>query len=163
MAYDGSESSKQISPSTSTAIPEVGSVYWCYAPYKPRDRNAPITPGPDPHPVLVMSVYDEVDPPEVLIAPGTGTLGGAYSQFDFEVTGDSSDAQAMGLTKSTRFKLSSIDRIPFSPNLFVPKDFNLSGIEHSKIGVAPDGVLKIAREKYSELIKFVERINRQKR
>lgn len=161
MALDGSAPSKNVAQQHPVIMPVPGGVYWCHAPYKPRDRSAPITPGPDPHPVLVLTVYDEISPPEVLIAPGTGTLGGAHSHLDFEVMGGSVEAQAMGLTKTTRFKMSGLDRIPFVPGLFVPKNPCLIGIEHSKIGAAPASVVKQAIVKYAAFVKFVDRLNKR--
>lgn len=157
MTSDGSRPSQNPPIPRNAELPLVGGVYWCLAPYKPRDIRAPISPGPVPHPVLILKVYDQLSPVEVLIVPGTGTLGGPYAHLDFEVAGGSIEAKEMGLTKSTRFKLSSIDRIPFSSNLFVPKVADMLGVEFSKIGQAPQSVISRAVNGYGELLKLVAR------
>lgn len=156
MNLDTSSSNPTPQSTLSTCLPVPGDVLWCLAPYKPRDLDAPIVPGPVPHPVLVLAVYTAIAPIELLIVPGTGTLGSPYAHLDFTVEGGTPEATSMGLSKSTRFKISGIDRIPFLPNLFIPHPNSTAG--NSKIGNAPSEVIALAREKYGELIKYVQKI-----
>lgn len=165
MSLDQSALSQSPDPTQEVYKPSPGDVLWCLAPYKPRDLNAPIVPGPVPHPVLVLKVYDQMDPVELLIVPGTGTTDGPRPWLDFEVNQSTPGFNEMGLTKPTRFKVSGIDRIPFRDDLFIiPKRMDRSkpALTTCKIGYATNDVIKLARDRYERLIEHVQSSKRKK-
>lgn len=160
-------------PTVSSSIdftPSLGDILWCALPEKPRDTSAPPVPGP-PHPVLVIKIYDQCDPLEMLIVPASTKPANNphWEQFDVIIaSSDPINFPPSGLKTTTRFKGSSIDRLPFTEDLFpyAPDFSDPSGLQRlptAKLGAATEAIQQKARRAYEKFVAYVEREKNRKK
>jgi hypothetical protein len=112
-----------------------------------------------------MKVYDQCNPLELLILPAStkASKNPYWEQFDVILSpNDPVSFAASGLRTATRFKGSSIDRLPFTAALFLaaPDYSDPNAVRSkttSKMGIAAPKIQTLAFEAYKRFCDYVER------
>lgn len=123
-------------------LPDHWQIVFCNFP----DDPTKLAPGRNPHPCLVVDIYDPDParpdlPGRVGLVPGTsqGPAGSAKVRAISASEMDVSPSPGTGLSRTTRFKFSQVLAIPFEDHYFA-----CSGVRPVHAGKLPDSLVAAA-------------------
>lgn len=146
-------------------VPDIGQFLWCATPHD-RRLQADNFPKPGPHhPVLVIKLFDEVNPPRVRYIPGTTTISDSSYGWEFFVEpADGKCFEISGLSKTTRFKADQVYELPFEDRFFPNAiDFDkctdhfLARKSNCLMGVASRRIIARACQAYTYFFNYEQR------
>jgi hypothetical protein len=97
--------------------PMAGDIAWCHFPYLPH-----LEPEPKPRPVLILKVFDDLDPEfYVLVAYGSSQKTNRLQSGEFSITkANNAEYKLAGLGFDTKFSFNQQLELPYDSDYFKP-------------------------------------------